>query len=213
MKRLERAVQRAGDLGTRPERGLTADQVQSSRQRHGENRMPEPPRRSVWRMFLDALRDRTLIVLMGAAVLSVGVEWLHGRLAAEHTPRYIDGIAILCAVLIASLITTLNEARAAREFRALSSMRADYPVQVLRDGRVREVSVYEVVVGDVVQFDEGDRLPADGLLLSGVDVRVDESMLTGESEPASKEESDPVLRSGTTVTAGNDWWISVSCCI
>lgn len=202
MKSHASAVREAEDLGVDVEWGVRSDDVDQRRHLHGENRLPEIKARSVWQMFAGSLADKTLLILMGAAILALGVEFLQVRMDPDHVPHYLDGFAILAAVLIASVVTTFNEARAARQFRLLSRERDDVAVKVLRDGRVGMASTYDLVVGDIVYFGAGDKIPADGLLLSGVDVSVDESTLTGESSPAHKNDTDLQLHAGTAVTEG-----------
>ena len=202
MNRFAEVETAARALGSDPERGLVAADVASMRERYGENRLPPPKSKSVFTMFLESLNDRTLLILIGASVLALGVEALQSALVPGYVPHYIDGVAILGAVFIASFVTTLNEARAAKQFEMLSAVRDDVPVNVLRDGHVGRVSIHDLVVGDVVSLATGDRLPADGRLMSGVDLQVDQSTLTGESVPVDKGLQDLVLRGGTTITAG-----------
>lgn len=197
------AVERARALGVDPCRGLNAEGVEHSRQTHGDNRLPEPPPRSIFSIFFEALSDRTLLILIGAAMLSLGVELLRAYTEAGYEAHIIDGLAILTAVLIASGVTTLNDYQAGRQFRLLHRIRDDVDVAVRRDGRVRKIPIRSLVVGDVVLFDAGDKIPADGLLLSGAEVAVDQSSLTGESVPVDKGEEDLELKGGGTVVSGS----------
>jgi Ca2+-transporting ATPase len=202
MKRFDDTVAEASALGTDVDSGLAESAVERQRAAHGENRMPPLPGRSLWAMFLGAINDKTLLILVGAALLAIGVELLQATLVDGYAPHYVDGIAILCAVLVASLVTTFNEYRANQEFRSLERERADVPVKVLRGGHVGEVSIYDLVVGDVVHLGAGDRVPADGALIAGVDVRVDQSMLTGESIHVEKGAEDRALIGGSIVEGG-----------
>lgn len=203
MQDFAETVELADALGTDISRGLDADAVEASRRRTGENRLPTIKARTLWAMFVGSLNDKTLLILIGAAFLALGVELAQAQMNPAYEPHYLDGIAILCAVAIASLVTTLNEARAAKEFRNLSKVREDVDVKVLREGHVRKVSIHDLVVGDIVYFDQGDKFPADGRLLTGVDVQVDQSTLTGESVTVSKGADDLQILGGTTVTGGN----------
>lgn len=203
MQSYDAAVQAARDLGVDPEQGLSGAEVTASLAKHGSNRGPEVKTRGIGQMFLASLNDKTLMVLIAAAVLALGVELLQKLLDSTYTPHFLDGIAILSAVLIASAVTTLNEARAAKQFRLLNQAREDIPIKVRRDGHVKKVSIHDLVVGDIVYFDPGDRLPADGRLLSGVDVTVDESTLTGESVAVDKDANDLGLKGGTVVSTGS----------
>jgi Ca2+-transporting ATPase len=203
MQTHDATVKAAEALGVDVAVGWSPDAVAAARAAHGENRLPEVKPKRVWAMFIAAVSDKTLLILIGAALLSLGVELLKASLQEGYAAHYIDGLAILVAVLIASLVTTLNEARAAKEFRLLNKQREDIPVKVLRGGHVRAISIHELVVGDVVYFDPGDRLPADGRLLLGVDVTVDQSTLTGESMPVHKDADDLELKGGTVVSTGS----------
>ena len=100
-------------LGTDPKRGLSAGEVAKQRSAHGENRLPEVKARSVLEMFLEALKDKTLIILVGAALLSLAVEVFQAMATEGSEPHCLDGLAVLVAVLIASAVTAVNEARAA----------------------------------------------------------------------------------------------------
>lgn len=203
MQTYDATVQAAKALGVDSALGMDAAAVTASRAKHGENRLPIVEGRTIWQMFLGALNDKTLFVLVGAAILALGVELLQQQLDAGYTPHYLDGIAILFAVLIASAVTTVNEARAAKEFRELNQTREDIPIKALRNGHVKKVSIHDLVVGDIVYFDAGDRLPADGQLLVGVDVTIDQSTLTGESLPVAKGEGELELKGGTVVSTGS----------
>lgn len=202
MRYFPAALAEAERLGISIEAGLTEAQAAESRARHGENRLPAPKPESMFRMFFTALGDRTLLILLGAAALSIGVEYLEARLRPDKPPHYLEGFAILLAVLIASLVTTINEARAQKQFRMLSKEADDVTVKVLRGGRLRRISGYDLVVGDVVSVETGDRIPADGLLASSVELCLDQAALTGESMPADKGPDDVEMRSGATVCEG-----------
>ncbi|MBI4816395.1 MAG: calcium-translocating P-type ATPase, PMCA-type [Deltaproteobacteria bacterium] len=194
-----------------PTLGLTPEGVLASRLRHGENRVTRPPGRTVFDILKHALAERTLIVLMAAAVLALGVEVLRGYLVAGYTPHLIDGFAILLAVAIASFVTTINEARAEKKFRSLEDLERDHPVRVIRGGIPSSIPSSELVVGDVVVLDLGDRVPADGELtdepqracVDAAGLSVDQSTLTGESEPVRKGQGDLALLGSTVVTEGS----------
>jgi calcium-translocating P-type ATPase len=202
MEHFPAALAEAERLGVSVDQGLDEPTVRAHRARFGENRLPPIAPESVLSMFIGALADKTLLILMGAAALSIAVEFAESLIHLQEGGRYIDGFAILAAVLIASLVTTINQARAQKQFRLLSKEREDFGVKVKRDGRVAPISVHDLVVGDIVLIETGDRSPADGVLLSGVELALDESMLTGESVPKDKGADDLELKGGSTVTQG-----------
>lgn len=197
------AAHQANMLGVDPEAGLSEQAVLQSRQVHGDNQLPTPREKSLGAIFIEALLDRTLLILVGAAVLSLGVEVVRTLVEPGYSPHFVDGVAILAAVLIASGVTTLNDWQAARQFRLLGKLRDEVSVSVRRDAQVRSLSIFDLVVGDIVILEAGDRIPADGLLLTGTDVAVDQSTMTGESVPVEKSDDDLLLRAGTTLTSGS----------
>src|SRR5262245_13209643 len=112
-------VSEAERLGVSVKTGLTEGSIPQRRREHGENRLPEIRQRSIFSMLLEALSDRTLLVLMGAALLSIAVEVIAAKLDPAKHAHFVEGVAILAAVAIASFVTTLNEARAQKQFRLL----------------------------------------------------------------------------------------------
>jgi len=188
------------DLGTDPTLGLTGHQVVHNATRWGSNRLTEARRVTFLQRLLQALADKTLIVLMVAAGISIGLGFVTGE--------FLEGLAILAAVAIASVVSAFNESQKDREFAALNQVRDDVLVKVIRDGRFQRISVYELVAGDLIELQTGDRVPADGVLIRGVDVRVDQSSLTGESVSVRKDRTDPELLCGSMVTDGHGMMVA-----
>ncbi|MBI2372678.1 MAG: calcium-translocating P-type ATPase, PMCA-type [Deltaproteobacteria bacterium] len=184
-------------------KGLTSAGVAESRRQFGTNRVERPAGRTISRIFRDALSEKTLLILIGAAVLALSVELLRGWVVEGYDPHFVDGVAILVAVLIASSVTTVNEARAAKKFRSLEELERDHPVRVFRDGEPSSVPSGELVVGDLVALDLGDRVPADGELVEGIGLSIDQSALTGESLPIEKSGADRALLGSTVVRSGS----------
>jgi len=147
-------------------------------------------------MFLTALKDRTLIILMIAAVAVLVVDLVGGG-------NFIDGFAILLAVGIAAGVTAYNEFRAQAAFRSLQLEDEAFKVRCVRSGSVQLISAFDLVVGDVVELEGGHKIPADGVLVDGQQITCDESMLTGESEQVKKRpNSQDQVRAGTLVQDG-----------
>jgi Ca2+-transporting ATPase len=171
------------DDATRPEfagspPGLTDADARARLAADGPNRLPEPPRRSRLALFLDQFRNLLVVILMGAAVLAglVG-DWK-------------DTIVIGVVLLINAVLGYVQEGKAERSLAALRSMLVE-SAKVRRDGQTRVIPAEDLVVGDVVLVDTGDRIPADGRLVAAPALEVDESSLTGESSPVAKS-TDPV---------------------
>lgn len=161
-------------LGVDPERGLAREEVVRRLADTGENRLAEQPRRPAVLRFLDQFRSLLILILLGAALLA----GLVGDLK--------DTIVILVVLLINATIGFVQENKAERSLEALRDMLVP-TARVRRDGEAGVVDAAELVPGDVVLLEAGDRVPADGRLLVAESVEVDESALTGESQPVVKE--------------------------
>lgn len=160
--------------------GLSDSEVAESRAKYGANLLTPVARVSVWRKFLEKFQDSTIIILLVAALLSIGVSvyevYYHGR----GSEAFLEPMGILFAVLLATGLAFYFEQKADKEFTILNKVNDDEPVRVIRNGHTMEVPKQSVVVGDIVVVESGDEVPADGELLNSVSLSVDESMLTGE---------------------------------
>ena len=156
------------------ELGLSAEQVGQRKKKYGPNQLPEAPPRSAWRVFLAQFKSMLIMILIGAATLAA----LIGNTK--------DALVIVAVVLINATVGFYQEWRAEQSLAALKEM---LPVRarVRRDGRQIEVAAEDLVPGDVVLLEAGDPAPADGRLLLAAGLEVDESSLTGESLPVSKQ--------------------------
>ncbi|VDK22292.1 unnamed protein product [Taenia asiatica] len=123
----------------------------------------------------------------------------------EGDAGWIEGVAILGAVLVVVLVTAVNDWQKERQFRGLQDkIESDHRISVMRDGEFFECLVGEIVVGDICLIKYGDLLPADGVIIQSNDLKVDESSLTGEADHVKKgEQIDPMLLSGTHVMEGS----------
>lgn len=184
--------------------GLTTAEAEASRRRHGANIITPPRETPAWRLFAEKFRDPVIQILSLAALFSLGIA------AVER--NFTEPVGILSAIVLATGVGFWFEWDAMRRFRRLNRVNDETPVKVLRDGRVCEIPRREVVVGDRVFIETGDMVPADGVLVEAVSLKIDESTLTGESEtdktadpgaldPEATYPSNAVLR-GTTVADG-----------
>ena len=163
----------ARELGVDPLLGLTTDAVAERVERHGLNRLTEPPSRPRWKLFLDQFRAGIVYVLFGAAVLA-------GALGDVK-----DSVVILVVLVINAVLGFAQEARASNALAALERMLVTR-VRVRRNGEVVECVTEDLVPGDVVLLEAGDRVPADGRLFLAANLSIDEASLTGESVPVDK---------------------------
>ena len=186
-------------------KGLTQDEVIRSREQYGANLLTPPKRKSLWRLFIEKFNDPVIRILLVAAVLSLGIGFIHNEFA--------EAIGIFCAIFLATGVAFWFEYDAMKKFDVLNSTNDDTPVKAVRDGAVAEIPKKEVVVGDIVLLESGEEVPADGILQEAVSLKINESTLTGEpqigktTDPAhfdkeSTYPSDHVMR-GTTVVEGH----------
>lgn len=185
------------------ERGIESeDSIRARESRYGRNILPEMPVRSFWSMLVEALTDQTLLILIGCAVFSLIFEILFAS-TEERSTAWIDGAAILAAVVIVSLVQATSNHKQELQFAALNRIKSVFDVSVIRGGTIKRVSNTELVVGDVVALEAGDRIPADGVLVFADGLRVDQSVSSGESEAVVKDvSSDPFVFGGTHVVEG-----------
>ncbi len=176
------------------------------RELYGCNSLPSSPRKSWFQLFVDSFDDETVQILMAAAVVSLVV-----GIYDDPTTGYVEGLAILTAVLIVSIVTACNDYQKETQFRALSKANDDVENIVIRDGKAVKISVRDIVLGDIVKLEAGDAIPCDGVLVSADSLEVDESALTGEPIDVEKDlVRDPFLLSGCTVTAGTATFIAIA---
>ena len=180
---VERPWARAADdvveeLGTGTERGLTVSEVDDRRERHGPNRLREAKQRSRWAILWDQMKSVIVALLAIAIVVSLAFG------------QWVEAIAIGVVIVVNAAIGFFTELRAVRSMESLQELgQADSKVR--RDGGVREVPAVELVPGDIVVLERGEVLGADVRILEVDGLQVDESPLTGESVPVTKQ-VDPV---------------------
>ncbi len=170
----------ARDLGVQPESGLTAQEAQSRLASHGPNRLAAGKKEPGWRAFLRQYEDFMQIVLLAAALLNQIVTGDTG------TTVVLAGLTVFNAV-----IGLRQEAKAEESVKALSQMMKTI-ARVRRDGQAIEIDAEELVPGDVVLVEAGNRIPADGRVTLAATLEIEEAALTGESLPVGKS-TDPVL--------------------
>jgi Ca2+-transporting ATPase len=193
-------AQTARRLATDPAHGLTAAEAAARLQRDGPNAIARADGPSAWRILVAQLTSPMLLLLAAAGVVSV----LLGDV--------VEAAVILGVVVLNAAIGLRQEYRAERAIAALQAL-ATPVVEVVRDGRAQTIDARDLVAGDVVLLDAGDRVPADGRVVEAHALRVEESALTGESQPARKSdapvaadtplaERTSMAYAGTSIAAG-----------
>ncbi|KVI00787.1 Calcium-transporting P-type ATPase, N-terminal autoinhibitory domain-containing protein [Cynara cardunculus var. scolymus] len=179
--------------------GVISSDIEKRQQIFGCNRFVEKPPRPVWMFVWDALQDLTLIILMVCAVISVGV-----GIATEGWPKGMyDGLGIILCIFLVVVVTAVSDYKQSLQFKDLDKEKKNIIIQVTRDGTRKKVSIYDLVVGDIVHLSIGDQVPADGIFIDGYSLSIDESSLSGESEPVNIDKKRPFLLSGTKVQDGS----------
>ncbi|MDE7427051.1 MAG: calcium-translocating P-type ATPase, PMCA-type [Muribaculaceae bacterium] len=161
-------------------KGLTDAEVAESRRINGENILTPPAKDPLWKRFLKKFSDPLIVILMIAGVLSVCISCYEYWGLNEGAGVFFEPIGIILAIILATGLAFIFELKADKEFALLNKVNDDEPVQVIRNGMVRQTARKDVVVGDIVLLNTGEEVPADGELLEAVMLNVDESTLTGE---------------------------------
>ncbi|GFY98201.1 autoinhibited Ca2+-ATPase 11 [Actinidia rufa] len=180
--------------------GVKSEDIPDRQKIYGSNKYTEKPSRSFWMFVWDALHDITLIILIVCAAVSIGV-----GLATEGWPKGMyDGLGIILSIFLVVIVTAVSDYKQSLQFKDLDiKRRKKIMIQVTRDGYRQKVPIYDLVVGDVVHLSIGDQVPADGVFISGYSLVIDESSLSGESEPINVYKGKPFLLAGTKVQDGS----------
>src|SRR3954471_1811852 len=181
----------AASLGVDPGNGLSADEVRSRLSSHGPNKLTGAKKESGLQAFLRQYRDFMQIILLGAAVVSLVVTGDVG------TALVLFGLTLFNAV-----IGLRQEAKAEESVKALAQMMKTI-ARVRRDGQAVEVDAEQLVPGDVVLVEAGNRVPADGRICVAATLEIEEAALTGESLPAAKSTAPVPVGPGGAVALGD----------
>ena len=184
-------------LGVDLDNGLRSDQINIMSSAFGTNQFPTSPQKYFIVLFFEALQDPVLLVLIGAACISLIVETI------QHPERgWIDAVAIFIAIILVDTITSVNDYSKELQFRALEkSSQQDEFSTVIRDGETKRVRAYDLVVGDIIILQTGDMIPADCIITDFSKAMCNEASLTGEPEDRKKnKDHDPFLLSSTLIS-------------
>jgi P-type Ca2+ transporter type 2C len=181
--------------GNGQHRGLSSAEVVEQRKKFGANVLTPPSKDPLWKQWLEKFEDPTIIILCVCAAIAIVVGVLDGKMPW-------DGVAILVAVCLATAGGTWSEYKADKAFELLKRDSDKIPVKVTRDGQFHTINSTELVVGDLIHLESGDKIPADAKVVTSIDLMVDESMMTGESEAVNKR-PDASLVGGTHVVMGS----------
>lgn len=159
--------------------GLSEKQVKESRQKYGSNTLTQVPPEPLWKMILKGFKDPMIMILLVALLVQVVLFFI-------GETEWFEPVVIFIAIMIANGVSAVSESKQKGKASALKAAdEAKETAKVLRDGKLMQIHVSEVVVGDIVYLQAGDKLPADGVIVDGA-VMVDQAALNGETEEASK---------------------------
>ncbi|CAL9779926.1 unnamed protein product [Musa acuminata subsp. burmannicoides] len=187
-------------LNTNIDRGISGDDAEILHRRNifGSNTYPRKKGRSFWVFLWEACQDLTLVILIVAAVLSLVL----GIKTEGIKEGWYDGGSIAFAVILVIVVTAVSDYRQSLQFQNLNEEKRNIRLEVIRSGRRIKVSIFDLVVGDVVPLKIGDQVPADGVVITGHSLAIDESSMTGESKIVHKDQKAPFLMSGCKVADG-----------
>ena len=177
-----------------------------------DNRLPEKKSKSFLKLAWIAYKDKILLLLTAAAVISLALGLYESLRPKDEEDKekeeeegpsveWVEGVAIVIAIFIVVLVGALNDWQKERQFVRLNRKKEQRDVKVIRSGARQEISVYDVNVGDVMLLEPGDLIPVDGIFIEGHNVKCDESSATGESDLLRKHPGDDVYRA---LEAGED---------
>ena len=171
-KKKEKVLQ---ELGTDTEQGLSPIQIKAAQQRYGKNEFTQKDEETLFDKIKDALLEPMILILIAAAIISLVIGESH------------DAIGIVGAIAVGIGIGIITEGKSKKAAEALSKMSSDIEIKVLRNREILNIHKSELVPGDIVYLETGDMVPADGRLVSTMDLKVREDMLTGESDDVKKD--------------------------
>ncbi|WP_066649930.1 calcium-translocating P-type ATPase, PMCA-type [Christensenella timonensis] len=211
---LEKGEQTARRLGTDTRQGLTSCQAEENAKKYGRNEFAREKPDSLLKRLKDAATEPMIIMLIAAGLIALAVNIARGISGGEAD--FLECVGIFVAISLSVVITVIMEGKSAKAFEALSEINQDVLVKAVRDGQVQLIPQKDIVVGDIIHLETGDKLPADGRLLVSKGLSADEASLTGESVPAEKDadaaftdkktpvaERSNMLYSGCFITGGS----------
>ncbi|KAL7629860.1 plasma membrane calcium [Parahypoxylon ruwenzoriense] len=164
----------------------------------GKNILPAKKATPIWKLMWNAYNDKVIILLTVAAIISLalGLYETFGTVKEPGSPPSVDwveGVAIIIAILIVTLVGSLNDWQKERAFVRLNAKKEDREIKVVRSGKSFMINVRDILVGDVLHIEPGDLVPVDGVFINGHDLKCDESSATGESDAIKKTPGEQVM--------------------
>jgi calcium-translocating P-type ATPase len=165
--------------------GLTVSEAEASKQKFGDNRLSEKETESFWASLLENFGDPMIKILCVALIINVVLVVLSYMGIIPDKMAWYEPVGIAVAILLATFVSTYSEYKNENAFRKLQEEASRIKCKVYRNGEIRELPIDDIVQGDAVLLQAGDKIPADGVIVNG-SIKVDQSVLNGESKEASK---------------------------
>ena len=195
-------------------KGLTSAEVQASKNTHGDNRLSSKEANSLLSIFIEAFQDQWILILLAALGLKIIFNFVGMIFPAIGEANWYEAISLIFAILMSTGFSAVSQYRNEQKFNTLQEEASKTNAKVYRDGKLKEVLVDDIVKGDQILLQSGDKIPVDGIILEG-ELKVNQAVLNGESEDAKKlplgDQAEPdssdlftelkVFR-GTVVTSG-----------
>ncbi|ORZ01385.1 PMCA-type calcium-translocating P-type ATPase [Syncephalastrum racemosum] len=171
----------------------------------GQNVLPEPKTKGIFGLMWLAFKDKTLILLAVAAIVSLAVGLYEDIAVPEYDAngnkiagvKWVEGVAIIVAIIIVVLVGSVNDFQKERQFRKLNAKKEDRLLKATREGTAQMISIHTIQVGDILHLEPGDIVAADGIFIEGHNMKCDESAATGESDAVRKLSYDACVQHTT----------------
>lgn len=192
----------------------------------GENRLPKPKHKSFLQLAWLAFNDKLIFLLTASATVSLALgiyeAVAHGSEGGGANLEWVESVTIMAAIAIIVIASAANDYHKNYKFQKLNQKKDERWVNVKRSGKNKTISIFDILVGDLVRLEAGDLVPTDGILIEGFGIQCDESPVSGEADlvlktPASLAEkqksildADPFIFSGTRVAHGIGWYLATA---
>ena len=176
----------AEKMNTSIENGLSEKETQARLEKYGRNELVKEKGKTALQIFIGQFKDFLIYLLMFAILISIIIGWYESTQSEEWPSEYTDAIVIAAILVVNAVLGFYQEYQAEKSMESLKKL-APHFAKVRRDGRVIEIAVEDVVPGDIVLVEEGDKFPADIRFFKQFSLYVDEAILTGESIPVKKQ--------------------------
>ena len=166
-------------------KGLTSAEVQASKNAHGDNRLSSKEANSLLSIFIEAFQDQWILILLAALGLKIIFNFVAMIFPAIGEANWYEAISLIFAILMSTGFSAVSQYRNEQKFNILQEEASKTNAKVYRDGKLKEILVDDVVKGDQILLQSGDKIPVDGIILEGK-LKVNQAVLNGESEDATK---------------------------